>query len=558
MTERPHPHVDPVEAIAATGLGCFEWDPATGRFTLDEGGLAVFDLRPEEYSGMVAGLSRRIPVEEVLRLVTLVQEIRTGRTDSYSSYFRIRHRDGSVHWAHTQGQAIRDPGLRVVGVVRDATQELAHSALRLMAEDDRQRQEAALREVARALGEAFSVDDVVAVLTGDQSMRRLGAQGITLGVVDQGRIKLVGAVGGVNVRLRELHRARLTEPRPLNDVVRTGEAAFFTSRDAFVRRYPDLADQLTDSLATAAAFLPLTAQGRPIGALALVYEGKRSFSSQDRTLLTTLASAIAQSLQRAMLVDQSREIAAGLQNAMLPRRLPVLVGGALTVRYRTAREGVWIGGDWYDAVALAEDVVGVAIGDVQGHDTEAAAIMGQLRIAMTAYAAEGHSSGAVLARASAFLAELHADRFATCLYAQVALATGWVRAANAGHLPPLVRHADGTVTRIEVATGLPLGLPVDWAPAGYPHTDFQLAPGDTLVLYTDGLVERPGEDLEVGLARLAQVFGSGPAELPALADHVRDTLGERLDAEDDAALLLLHRAATAPDVQEPSRSGPAA
>lgn len=177
MTGQPQPHVDPVEAIAATGLGCFEWDPATGRFTLDEGGLAVFDLRPEEYGGMVAYLSRRIPVDEVLRLAILVQDIRAGHTDSYSSYFRIRHRDGSVHWAHTQGRAIRDPGLRVVGVVRDATEELAHSALRLMAEDDRQRHEAALREVAQALGEAFSVADVVAVLTGDQSMRRLGARG---------------------------------------------------------------------------------------------------------------------------------------------------------------------------------------------------------------------------------------------------------------------------------------------------------------------------------------------------------------------------------------------
>ncbi|MCX4750814.1 SpoIIE family protein phosphatase [Kitasatospora sp. NBC_01287] len=544
MTERPPPHVDPVEAMAATGIGCFEWDPATERFTLDPVGLAVFDLRPDEYDGMAAGLTRRIPVEEVIRLFKLVEDIRAGRSDSYSSYFRIRRRDGSMRWTHTQGQVVREPGregIRVVGVVRDATAELAHSALRLMAEDDRRRQETALGEVAQALGEALTVEDVVLALTGDQSMRRLGAQGITLGVVDQGRIKLVGAVGQVNVRVRALHQARLTEPRPLNDVVRSGEPAFFTSRQVFVRRYPDLADQLQDSLATAAAFLPLTAQGRPIGALALVYEGKRSFSSEDRTLLTTLASAIAQSLQRAMLVDQSREIAAGLQNAMLPRRLPRLVGGVLAVRYRTAREGVWIGGDWYDALPLPGGVVGVAIGDVQGHDTEAAAIMGQLRIAMTAYAAEGHGTAEVLTRASAFLAELHADRFATCLYAQVSLATGQVRAANAGHLPPLVRHADGTVELIEVATGLPLGLPADWLPNGYPHTDFHLAPGGTLLLYTDGLVERPGEDLELGLARLARVLAEGPVELPALADHLRDTLGGRLEAEDDAALLLLRR-----------------
>ncbi|MFI9274569.1 SpoIIE family protein phosphatase [Kitasatospora sp. NPDC052896] len=543
MTEQHVPHVDPVEALTVTGTGCFEWDPGTGRFTLDATGLEVLDLTEDEFDGHAEGLSLRIPQEEVARLTRLVEDIRAGRGESYSSYFRIRRRDGSMRWTHTQGRLVRDPGpdaIRVVGVVRDATEELAHSALRLMAEDDRRRQEDALREVADELAAALSVDDVVAVLAGDQSMRRLGVQGISVAVVDQGRIRLVGAVGRANVEVRAL-RARLSESWPLNDAVRTGEPMFFTSLESFLRRYPRMRAALTGTRATAAAFLPLIAQGRPVGALALVYEGKRSFSSEDRTLLTALSSAIAQSLQRAMLVDQSREIAAGLQSAMLPRRLPAVTGGTLAVRYRTARAGTWIGGDWYDAVPLADGGVGLAIGDVQGHDTEAAAVMGQLRIAMTTYVAEGYQCEGVLARASAFLADLHADRFATCLYAQVSLATGAVRAASAGHLPPLVRHPDGSVERVEVAVGPPLGLPADWQPACYPRTGFRLAPGTTLLLYTDGLVERPGEDLDQGLDRLAEVLRDGPDRLPALADHVRDTLGDRLDAEDDAALLLLHR-----------------
>jgi serine phosphatase RsbU (regulator of sigma subunit) len=353
---------------------------------------------------------------------------------------------------------------------------------------------------------------------------------------------VVGAVGRIPAGAQQLRRSRLTDPYPLNDVVRSGEPAFYTSQAAFLRQYPDLAQLVGNNpTATAAAFLPLVAQGRPIGVLGLIYEGRRTFSIEDRTLLTALTGAIAQSLQRAMLVDQSREIAAGLQSAMLPRRLPALRGGALAVRYRTARVGTWIGGDWYDAVPLADDAVGVAIGDVQGHDTEAAAIMGQLRIAMTAYAAEGHSAASVLARASAFLADLPADRFATCLYGQVALGTGETWLVNAGHLPPLVRRADGRVLRLDLPTGLPLGLPDDWGRSGYPATRFRLEHGDTLLFFTDGLVERPGEDLEVGLERLAEVFAAGPAQLPALADHVRDTLGDRLEAEDDAALLLLQR-----------------
>ncbi|MCC9310625.1 SpoIIE family protein phosphatase [Kitasatospora sp. RB6PN24] len=540
-TPGPRAPLDRLQAITANRIGCFEWDPAGGRFTLDETGLAVFDLRPEEYEGTTAGLNQRMPVEEVMRLHRLLEDIRAGRSESYSSYVRIRLRDGATRWTHMQGQAVHDPDLRVLGVVRDATTELAHSAMRLMAEDDRQRQQAALREVVEALGEALTVADVVSVLTGDQSRRRLGAQGISLGVVDHGRLRMVGAIGPLPAGAQALRRARLTDPWPLNDVVRSGEPAFYTSRAAFLRQYPDMAELVGTSTATAAAFLPLVAQGRPIGAMALIYAGRRSFSIEERTLLTALTGAIAQSLQRAMLVDQSREIAAGLQSAMLPRRLPVLRGGALAVRYRTSRVGTWIGGDWYDAVVLAEDAVGVAIGDVQGHDTEAAAIMGQLRIAMTAYASEGHSAASVLARASTFLADLPADRFATCLYAQVALATGETWLVNAGHLPPLVRRADGSVLRLDLPTGLPLGLPSDWGAGGYPASVFRLGHGDTMLLYTDGLVERPGEDLERGLARLADVFAAGPAQLSALADHVRDTLGERLEAEDDAALLLLHR-----------------
>lgn len=180
-TPDPRAPLDRLAAITANRIGCFEWDPAGGRFTLDDTGLAVFDLRPEEYEGTTASLNQRMPVEEVMRMHRLLEDIRAGRSESCSSYVRIRLRDGATRWTHVQGQAVHDPGLRVLGVVRDATTELAHSAMRLMAEDDRQRQQAALREMVAALGEALSVTDVVAVLTGDQSRRRLGARGSAWG-----------------------------------------------------------------------------------------------------------------------------------------------------------------------------------------------------------------------------------------------------------------------------------------------------------------------------------------------------------------------------------------
>lgn len=544
MTDGPLP-VDAVEAMTATKVGCFVWEPSTDRFTLDSCGLAVFDLTAEEFDGRAPDLVQRIPEDEVDRLIRLVADIQAGRRDSYSSYFRIQCRDGSRRWTHTQGQLIRDPDgvpLRVVGVVRDATQELTHSAQRLVAEDDLNRREEAVLEVTRALADALGVDDVVAVLTDRNMLRRLGTDGISLGIVDQGRMRIVGAVGPTHKLVLELQRkARLAEPWPLNDAVRTGKAQFFASRDRFLSRYPNLTDFLNGSTVTAAAFLPLVAHGQPIGAMGLLYQGRSSFSTEERTLLTALSSGIAQSLQRAMLVDQAREIAAGLQNAMLPRHIPAVPGGGIAVRYRTARAGTEIGGDWYDALLLPDRSVGISIGDVQGHDTEAAAIMGQLRIAMTAYAAEGHPVEAVLDRASAFLRDLDADRFATCLYAQVTLATGAVQVANAGQLCPTVRHKDGRVEQVAIEASPPLGLPPGMFPGGYPRLGFRLEPGDTLLLCSDGLVERSGEDLDQGMARVAGAFAAGPEDLEQLADHLMRMLAERLDSEDDAALLLLRR-----------------
>lgn len=541
--------VSAIEAMTATRVGCFVWDPADHRFLLDACGLAVFDLTEAEYDGDAGSLAQRIPEDEVDRLLQLVADIRAGLCDSYSSYFRIHCRDGSRRWTHTQGRLIRDPDgtpLRVVGVVRDATQELTQSAQRLVAEDDLRRREDAVRRITQALADALSIADVVAVLTDLHTLRRLGAAGITLAIVDQGRLRIVGAVGPTDRLVHDLQRqARLAEPWPLNDAVRTGAAQFYASRERFLRRYPTLAHFLSSSEITAAAFLPLFAHGEPIGAMSLLYEGRRQFSSEERTLLTVLSTGIAQSLKRAMLVDQAREIAAGLQNAMLPRRIPQVPGGSIAVRYRTARAGTSIGGDWYDATVLPDHGVGIAIGDVQGHDTDAAAIMGQLRIAMTAYAAEGHPPEVVLDRASAFLRELDADRFATCLYAHVALTTGAVRAANAGHLRPCVRHADRSVEELTVETGPPLGLPTALNPNAYRRADFRLAPGDTLLLCSDGLVERSGEDLDQGMARLTDALATGPEDLEALADHLIRTLADRLDSEDDAALLLFRLEAPA-------------
>ncbi|MFD7325965.1 SpoIIE family protein phosphatase [Streptomyces sp. NPDC059875] len=539
------PRLDLGEALAATGVGLFLWVPAIGQLVLDARGREALDLLPEEYHGLTADLRPKILRDDWALLSGLSADLLAGRRDAYSAYFRVALHDGRSRWTHARGNVVRDGAegpARVVGVVRDATLDLAHAALRPPADEDRDHLHA-LGQAAIALARAMSVREVAAVLGDDPCLRRLGVKAMSLAVLEQGRLRLVRTVLAPDAAPQ---KTRLADSWPLNDVVRSGRPLFFTSVRAFLNRYPGLAPYRHDFRASAAAFLPLVEQGQPLGGMGMFYENRSTFSLADHTLMTSWSRAVGRALHRVTLLDRSREIAAGLQNAMLPRRIPETPGGRITVRYRTARHGVRVGGDWYDAVTLPDGGVGVAIGDVQGHDTEAAALMGQLRVAMTAYAAEGHPCGRVLAKASAFLADLGADRFATCQYLRITLATGAVEAANAGHPPPLLRRADGTVGRLELAGGPPLGLPAEWGLAPYPPTAARLAPGDTLLLYSDGLVEKPGEDIDHGLTRLEAAFSAGPADLEELADHLLDSLTAGPHAEDDAALLMLRRDGAVP------------
>ncbi|MGW2017809.1 SpoIIE family protein phosphatase [Streptomyces sp. NPDC001927] len=536
------PRLEPGEALAATRVGCFAWDPATGRLTLDPVARTVFGLLPAEFTGLSSDLRPKIRAEDWELLSGLSADLLSGRRNAYSAYFRVHLHDGRSRWTHARGTLVRErPGgaARVVGVVRDATLDLAHTALRLPAEEE-QDPLRALGEGALALARAMSVDEVAEVLGSETSLRPLGAKAISLGVLEQGRLQMVRTV--VSPGSSDFPaKSRLADSLPLNDVVRTHSPLFFTSVHSFLDRYPALARYRVGFSATAAAFLPLMDEGQPIGALGVFYDDRSVFSFADHTLMTGWAKAVARAVHRVVPLDRSREIAAALQNAMLPRRIPRTPGGLVAVRYRTARKGVRVGGDWYDAVTLPDGGLGLAIGDVQGHDTEAAALMGQLRVAMAAYAAEGHGCDTVLGKASAFLAQLDSDRFATCQYLRVALDTGEVQVANAGHPPPLLRHADGTVDVVRLAGGPPLGLPAEWGRTAYPYTTARLAPGETLLLYSDGLVEKPGEDFDVGLSRLAAAFSGGPPDLEELADHLLDTLTGGPHAEDDAALLMVRR-----------------
>ncbi len=540
-------HPDPI--LALNRMGSFDWDLDKGLFHLDAQAHEVFDLRPDEYDGDPRSLASRVPAAEGIRLDTVVAQAIKDGSENYGTYFRLRCRDGTPRWTHTQGYIRRDGTgrpRRIIGIVRDATQEVADiEARRVQAAQDeaRRRLTNVVQLATAALAHARTVDDVIDVLRDTHGLTRLGATNLVMGLVEADRIRLV-ADGPENAFVPGTRTTSLDDPYPMSEAVRTLSPRFIDSPEDFAARYPALWKNITHLDITAAAYLPLIAQGRPLGAVGLLYSDRHGFSPEDRNVLVALGSSIAQSLQRAMLYEQEMDLAEGLQQAMLPRTIPSVPGCDVAVRYRAASLGGAlgrdIGGDWYDLIPLPGGRVGAVIGDVQGHDTHAAAVMGQLRIVLRAYAAEGHPPATVMARASVFLHELDTDRFATCLYAEADLGTGVVQVVRAGHLDPLVRYGDGTCRHLRVEGGLPLGLSAEFGRLAYPVATVELDPGTTLLLCTDGLVEQPGADLDDGMAVLSDLISTGPQDVHALADRLIEVADERR-GDDDVALLLLRR-----------------
>ncbi|MEH0528998.1 SpoIIE family protein phosphatase [Streptomyces stelliscabiei] len=256
-----------------------------------------------------------------------------------------------------------------------------------------------------------------------------------------------------------------------------------------------------------------------------------TFTPDERSVLTTVARMLAQALSRAGAAETERELTDGLQRTMLPTLGPEIPGMSVAARYVPTGGGLQVGGDWYDMIALPNGRFALVIGDVQGHDVRAAGLMGQLRIALRAYASEGHPPDAVLSRASRFLHGVTNDsaahfadlRFATCLYVEVDPVSGVLDIARAGHPDPVVRMADGTVLVRPTPGGLPLGIDPD---ADYPTTRLVLEPGETMLLCTDGLIETGGHDLDTGWRRIRTILESFDTVSPGDEDESAGASGE--------------------------------
>ncbi|PWI07207.1 phosphatase [Streptomyces sp. NWU339] len=554
-TGEPLPPMADVLALLDTGR--WHWDTATGLVVVDEVAARLLGLPAEETTLTEPQVRSRLhPVDwnEITGVVRLavaegtLAEVRIRVMDDQGQVVRV---------VRSRSRPAFDP-LRKAYVLTGTLQEVTEptpgtpAGRRAVIGDWRRSREAFLLDAGRALAEAHSTQEVLRVAA-NLSMPGFSPDGLALFGVAGDQLTVIGHHGHEPGAEGSFHMP-LDTAYPAAEVIRTGRAVYLSSPEQYKARYP-LTWPLAERFGRQSwAYLPLVVSGRTTGAWLAAFAHPVAFTPDERSVLTTVARMLAQALSRAGTAESERALTEGLQRSMLPKLGPQRIPGmSVAARYVPTGGGLQVGGDWYDVIPLPSGRFALVIGDVQGHDVQAAGIMGQLRIALRAYASEGHRPDAVLSRASRFLygigeADPYELRFATCLYVEVDPVNGVLEVARAGHPDPAVRMPDATVLTRPTAGGLPLGIDPD---ADYPTTRIVLEPGETMLVCTDGLIETGGHDLDTGWQRLRGILEHHRGGLEELADALvqavhgpcsHHTPGPLIDRrEDDIALLLLSR-----------------
>ena len=277
--------------------------------------------------------------------------------------------------------------------------------------------------------------------------------------------------------------------------------------------------------------VPLVIERTTVGYLRLAQPSGRSFSPTERSLLQDAADRAALAIRRAQLHEEEHRIAVELQRGLVPKRLPKVSGIDLAASYDVAGLSAQVGGDWYDAFAMPGGRLGIVVGDVTGRGIRAASAMGQLRTLTRAFAlAQGgrRAPGDALTLLNRHQLEGEDEHLFTIVYAIIDPERNTISWANGGHPPPLLRGADRSCRYLEGGNGL---VGVEDNP--YDTHEAPTNGHDMVVLYTDGLIERRGESLDVGLERLAGAAAAGPEDPQAMCDHILEELleppGQRYD-----------------------------
>jgi anti-sigma regulatory factor (Ser/Thr protein kinase) len=542
--------------LSALAIGLWRWDSDAGLVTLDAEAARLVGLPPAPTKLTGAGIRARFHPEDWIEGDSVVQLAVAEGTIAETRMRIMDERSRVVRIVRSRSKPAIDPvtgQYELVGTIQELSEPPPGTAARIPVTGGwRRSREAFLLDAGRALAEAGSIEEVLRVAAG-LSMPGFAPDGLAVFGIEADRLTVVGHHGQKPADEKPFTRISPEMDYPAADVIRTGRSVYLSSPEDYRTRYPGSWPLVEQFGRQSWAFLPLTVAGQTMGCWMAAFAYPAPFTPDERSVLTAVARMLAQALSRASAAENERELTDGLQRSMLPSLGPRIPGMSIAARYIPTGGGLQVGGDWYDMIPLPGDRFALVIGDVQGHDVRAAGLMGQLRTALRAYASEGHRPDAVLSRASRFLNGTYDEestdtRFATCLYLEVDPATGTLDVARAGHPDPAVRMADGTVLSRHTAGGLPLGIDPD---ADYPTTRIVLAPGETMLICTDGLIETGGHDLDTGWRRIRRILESHEGDLEALADalvqgvhgpsshHSPGPLADR--REDDIAVLLLCR-----------------
>ena len=418
---------------------------------------------------------------------------------------------------------------------------------RIAAKQEAAEQSAKLAFLAEAANELMSLDYETTLANVARLAVPRFADWSAIDLVDDGRLRRIAVAHVDPEKVQMAHD--LAERYPADpdaaqgawNVMRTGQS--------------ELIAEITDEMLVAGAIdeehleiaralhlrsaltVPLVAHDRVLGVLSWVTaESERHYTADDLALAEEVAKRAAVSIDNSELHSQTMVAAVQLQEAVLPQTLHASPGWEIAHHYSPSGR-TEVGGDFYDVIELDDGRLAMFVGDVMGRGVNAAAAMAQTRSAVRAYAALDPAPEVVLTRLDQMYARYQSEQLVTLLYLVVDPASDEVVFGNAGHPPPLVLHEDGTVSQLPLAEGAPLGVGL----LQHEQRTATFRAGDTVVAFTDGLIERRDEDITEGQARLAAAVPSLAADdfgttLPKLVDSVRDP-----SRDDDVAVLVARR-----------------
>ena len=471
----------------------------------------------------------------------------TGKV--FEGRYRVRTKSGSYRHYDVRAVPIERDGKIVewVGASSDVTGQREAEEMRGRLTE--QLSAAALRTVrlqqaTSMLAEAITVEQVVEVMT-EVGRSAIGAERSAVAMLDPERLRLrtVNPTGLPDTPGSPAGEMPLDLPSVMTSAILARRPLLLESPDALRKHFEgeasvDMFLQHTDERSWVG--LPLLASGAPLGALRFSFTRPRRVADEERVFLEALAGQCALALERASMFEREHTTAETLQRSLLPDRLPTVPGIILEASYLPVTRNMEIGGDWYDAFRLPDGKLAVAAGDVMGKGLTAAAGMGRVRNALRALALTDPRPAAVLAGLDRlFIATELEEQVTTVAYLVLDPASGEGMAGSAGHLPLLLLSTDAPPRLDKTAAGTPLG----WASPRQQYA-FSLPPGNTAVLYSDGLVENRKRGLDSGLDELVAVAAEAPAaavEDPALLlDYLVDRMMTGYEQDDDVTVLVVH------------------